>query len=397
MTEPRITLLEGSGRTFAFVGLVVLRESRKYFLRVTSNPPTGSLRDFEAVNAWNHEVIHFIQSLSTNFLYSHSIAMIRYAFNVLRNYRDFLIHREQTTMFEVVARSLTKREEDVSVIDLLEGVAVVESFKLTDPRPTVQRFLSFRDHYFPGSGNSSYRISFNYLSKRIGADRTFNLLAPLSFIALQSDSPPRAFGTLVDDLLPDMPIEQLEYAGIAELFSLFGMDVRDHLFHKLPSTPSNLRHPILYDWIEHCIELLGISRLLEVSARPSLINTIGLSKSEVECLLPAVVAFSSVPGSKLVGHKYGLANSDPELVALVIHTAALIGAVKRLTLLRETKNLPQFCPHGDECPHHASALCFRYFSPPSIEQGREDCGFARFFEHETGFKPNEAWSRLRSA
>jgi len=110
MTEPRISLLAGdAGRTFASMGLVVIRESKAFFERVVSAPPKGGRRDFEVVNAWEHEFIHFLHSISTSYMYSHAVSTIKYAFNVLDNLQEYLKVKHRPTQFEDIVRSLDAR------------------------------------------------------------------------------------------------------------------------------------------------------------------------------------------------------------------------------------------------------------------------------------------------
>jgi len=401
MSEPRISVLaRDSGRTFASTGMVVLRESKDFFQRVISSPPKPDSRDFEAILTWRHETIHFIQSLSTAYLYSHSLATMQYAFNVLDNFHQLLSVWDSDTRFEQVTNALLSREFGLSVQDLLEGVAAVESFKMNIASPDVAKFLSFRNKFFPGDSNSCYRISFDYLSQYIGQPFAYHLLSPLSFLALQSDHPPKSFITIVKDILPTLSLDEVKTAPVFNLFSHFGMDIHNHLLYNLDSLSAEMRHPLLYKCIKYAIDLLGVPKLLEISARPSVIESgqfdLRLNGKMVEAVLPPMVVFSSTPGSKLGGMVFGLAKQDKELRELMMYITGLIGAAERLTLFRNETNLYQFCPHEATCPHYAPALCFNYFAPPSIEMGYKNCGFGQVFESRTGIKPDQAWKKLTS-
>ena len=267
---------------------------------------------------------------------------------------------------------------------------------MNTPNPNVFGFLKFREDFFPGRSDSCYRKSFDYLSEHIGQSFAYYLLAPLSFVALQSDHPPKSFVAIIEDLLPNTSPDELIRATMPELFSHFGMSIHDHLLYNLNSMPVKLRHPILYECAKYAVNLLGTSDLIEMAARPSLIESSGISLEAAESLLPPMVGFSSSPGAKLEAMTFGLTKQDKELGQLIEHTTGLIGAAERLTLFRESSDLYQFCPHSTSCPHYASALCFNYFSPPSIELGHANCGFIRFFESRTKMKPYEAWVKLNS-
>ncbi|MEB2288916.1 MAG: hypothetical protein OZ934_12465 [Anaerolineae bacterium] len=398
MPEPRITLLpQESGRTFAFSGMVIVRESKAFFERVFSAlPQIADDRAFELVLAVCHEMIHVLQALSTAFLYSYSVAIVQRAFEVLDHLDVLLKDKGRTTAFAETYRLLEVRHKALSVRDLLEGVAVLESYKLAAPTPSALEFLALRERLFPGDSTSCYRISYDYLAARIGPFAAFDLLAPLSFLALQSDDPPSSFQTIVDDLLPRTRPEHLAQASVADLFTAFGMSAGDHLLYNLDSMPQDMRHPVVYECARFAAATLGVPTLLEIGARPALINRLDPALGATETLLPPVIAFSSSPNAKLEALSSGLASQDPALAELIVHLTGLVGAAERLTVFRDASDLHQFCPHRTTCPHFAAALCHHYFAPPSLELGYAHCGFIRFFEGRTHMKPNQAWAALNA-
>ena len=81
----------------------------------------------------------------------------------------------------------------IAMLDLLEGVAVLESFKLCTTNADVKNFLAFRDQHVPGSEKSVYRWSFNWLADAIGPEAAYELLGPVSFFALQTTAPETEF------------------------------------------------------------------------------------------------------------------------------------------------------------------------------------------------------------
>jgi len=340
---------------------------------------------------------------------------MRFAFNILDNFDQFLDNLDKTSMFEAFAKKLsikqhiTRQRELLdgiydtvtfrcSVRDILENVALLESFKLSDPKPTVERFLGFRHKYFAGDSNSLYRNVFDFLSQRIGSKGAYSLLSPLSFIALQGDNPPESFGTIVDiieDLLADgMSLQQLESADMPKMFSLLEMgDIHNLWIYNLDSVSDKVKETTPFQCAKYAVNLLGASKLIEISARPSFINS--LARDTVKCLVPLVTVFSSAAGSDLKGLVRGIAAEDEELKYLIVGRVGLVGAAERLTLYREQKDLHQFCPHYNSCPHYKSGLCFNYFTPPSIELGYDKCGFIEAFESRTKLKPIDAWIQLK--
>ena len=398
MSEPRVILMNDSARTFPSAGFVAIRESKTYIEKILSNTPKDNGRDYEAIMAIRHEMIHFLHSFTTAYLYNHAVEMVRYAFNILDHFPEFLASKNQKTPLESVIDKLELREYGISVRDILEGVAVVESYKMNTPNPNVEDFLKKRDHYFSGREDSYYCRSFDYLSEKVSQEFAYHLLAPLSFLSLQFDNPPKYFQIIVEDNLPGLSLEKLIRASVPELYECFGMDINKHILFALDDLPPNMKHPVLLECAVYAASSCGVWNLLEFAARPSLIE-LSRIKPEPECLdglMPPLLVTSSSPGSKLQALYFGVARNDREMSALMIRLQGLIGAAERLTKWKD-KSLPtpQFCPQQGNCPHHKSALCFEYFAPPSIELGYKNCGFIRDFESRTKIKPNEAWCMIK--
>ena len=81
-------------------------------------------------------------------MYQHSLLQFRAAIDLLRNVDQYRVS-SQPTPFEAVTRALSSRADVFSVRDLLEGVAVVESFELTTASPDLEGFLGFRETNLP--------------------------------------------------------------------------------------------------------------------------------------------------------------------------------------------------------------------------------------------------------
>ncbi len=164
MSEPRITLVKEEGLTFPFAGLVVFRASKILIDQVLSKSLTHDVGSFKIIGTYWHEIVHYIQSISTSYLLNHSTSLLYLADGVLKGIAD-PDQPDKSRRFAVISRLIAKRtsETDLSPKDILEGVAFVESFKLTDSNPTIDRFLEFRDRYYPGDGESYYRRTFDYL------------------------------------------------------------------------------------------------------------------------------------------------------------------------------------------------------------------------------------------
>jgi hypothetical protein len=339
---------------------------------------------------FEHEVIHFIQAITSAYLQNQSIELVATGVPLLRNHADLLsIPEGKIPLFAKSAKRLSARTADgLSCRDLLESCAVVESFKLVDLQPSLDRFLNFRDSFFPGDITSPYRRGFDWLAAHVGRSFAYELLAPICFVAFSGDNPPENFSTIVEDHLPE-DLSGLTALSIEGIFSTFGMNIKNHFLHQIDQY-SDKNSPVLLPCAKAAVAMIGLERLFEVAARPSLINST-LSPAEMDFLLPPVVAFSSSSGQKLQGSVNGLARTDTTLGSLVMELCALLGAAERLTILRQENTLYQFCPHKLACPHYASGLCFRWFAPPSLELGHEKCGFVKKFSAVAGAAPSDIW------
>jgi hypothetical protein len=69
---PRLLASE-SGRTFASVGVVVLRESYDYMQRLIRSKGAVTERDYVLLNTLHHEYIHFLHTITTAYVYQHSL------------------------------------------------------------------------------------------------------------------------------------------------------------------------------------------------------------------------------------------------------------------------------------------------------------------------------------
>lgn len=395
MNEPRISLLPGdSGRTFAYAGFIVLRENESYFNHMMQNHMNDE-RAYEVALAYNHEIIHYLHSITSAYLYSHSFALVQAGVSILHNFDQFLDIKEQETEFERITKELLNRELAFSVRDILEGVAVIEAYKLIAPNPTVENFINRLEYFFGDNKNSIYRKTFDYLAENIGFHYAFHLLSPISYIALQGENPPQLFKTLVENHLPNLPVDLLIDASISDLFSFFQLDIKQTMIFNLDDATDEMKHPLLYKFAQHAIETLGTETLSEIAARPSLSNRLQIEEVH-DAILPPVILFSPSGGAKAHFRTFGLARTEPNLSTLIVHLAGVIGAVERLTLYRNSTNLYQFCPHKSNCEHYDSALCFNYFTPPSLELGFANCGFPHYFTSQAKRMPAVAWSQFKS-
>jgi len=192
MPEDPVVLLNGpAGRTFIETGLVVIRETRS---RLFSRVSPSSDRDLLNNITLHHEWVHYLQSITCSAVHRAAQEVLRYSIDAvvaaantgrvpqsiheqITQWGERLYGRRSDTGVKVdeIAGgeffTFIPESHQIGMLDILEGVAVLESFKLCIEDPTPERFLLFRDQYLPGNEKSVYHRSFNWLAHAIGGDR----------------------------------------------------------------------------------------------------------------------------------------------------------------------------------------------------------------------------------
>ena len=173
------------------------------------------------------------------------------------------------------------------------------------------------------------------------------------------------------------------------LFALAGGALQDHFASRLAELDDAHRLPTLTPILEHALRHMDPRTVLAYAANPAALGR--APEAHIQALHPPVILMSSDRTGKVSTKLTGLAAENRDFGASLIHLTALCGAVERL--LFPTADRYQFCPHGG-CEHRQAGLCFRYFTPPSVERGHEQCQFPPSFESITGASPRAAWAGL---
>lgn len=277
---------------------------------------------------------------------------------------------------------LPPETDQLSLLDLLEGVAVLESFKLTTRGGTHDDFLRFRDDVFPGDLRSPYRWTFNWLASDIGAQAAYDLLSPVTYVSLQTHNPQATFGRLSQNLADGGEAAAVAAAGEPErLWELLGVDASRTWLAVFEASQPETRHVTLDPGIVAAVAALGADELARIGAQPSRVTP-----DQADVLRPPLTAFG---GEQRVVFQPA-PHVDDALGAAVVAWTSWVGAAERLALSAEA-DLYQFCPHSEACPHHASALCHRHFAPPPLEAGWERCNFIAKMRQELGTEPAALW------
>jgi hypothetical protein len=421
MSEPVIVLPDGAGRTFIESGLIAIRSSRDRLFEKRESRSSGSWMNSVAVH---HEWIHFLQSITCAAVHTASQLILTKSREVVqaaakgdipetlsRELRDAesAVYATGTDermrihdMGSAVVFDWVEDNERVDMLDLMEGVAVLESFRMCTANAEPEHFLAFLDEHFPGDGNAVYRRAFEFLAEAIGLEAAFELLPPISFIALQDKQVPQAFvrhvGVLAGVDYKSQPLrgnglkrgprdkaldprDLTEYPALLEALELD--DDTWGLPHAFTDGEPETGHVCLDPCGVLAVQRLGLDRVLQLAAVPH-----RLTPEEFQVLRAPLTVYSG--DDRTIIEPNGAL--DVQVHRNVIYATSLTGAALRL--IDRDKRPYQFCPQAGRCPHFENALCYRQFAPPRESRSYEECGFPMLTKAEVGMDPSELWAAV---
>lgn len=399
---PVISLAKGYGQARIETGLVIMRDSRaRLFEPAAPESETAWLRSI----ALHHEWVHYLQSITCAAVHALAQQVLQLSARILAAGPDTPhdLHAELKAVSEEIYGRRWDSDDSVHIVDrpgmtimvpipdshhlgmldILEGVAVLEAFKLCTPATaTVQDFLRFRDDYFPGELRNPYRWAFNWLGSDVGAQAAYDLLAPVSYVSLQSTDPAADFIRISDRLAGEEPGRLAELVDLARLTEYATEAPATTWLEAFVGGEPESGHVTLDPCATAAVGALGAWGLAELGASPSRVRA-----DDMDALFPPVMAFSGDGTVELAQASY----ADGALVASVLAWTACVGAAERLTMAAEL-DVYQFCAQHQRCPHYDSALCHRYFRPPMPSAGWERCGFPAMIGREAGLEPAALWA-----
>jgi len=398
-----IRLLKAStGESMLSTWIMVLAENSKFIKKhVLTDPKYSNPRAIEAVLALNHEGIHFWQALSTPIVYKLSKDLVDLSFEVIKIFKAKNFNSTNLTdfrrRFDTLRSVLRKSFEGLSCLDIIEGVAVIEAYKMTYSHKSPGGFIDYLYNYFPNI-ESKYTKSFRLAKKALGLEVAYELLSSISYLALHGQYPAKTFKTSID-YISSLSASDFIDIELKDLVILLGYD--DFLHKRFQcrseangSVPDDLFHPILSPYVMLALKRYGARKLIKLSACPHKIY-----ERDVKWLsdiVPPLVVFSTGRGGQVNGVVMGLAKEQPKKnTTSNILTTAIVGAVERILLSVEGEDVSFMpCPH-EQCPVHNTKLCHKYFSIPSLAIGGwSSCGFPTFFEVSFGANPKSLWNTL---
>jgi len=399
-----IPLSRGYGQTRIETGMVIMRDGAGRIFR----PAEARLSETAWLKSvvYNHEWIHYLQSITCASVHFAARRILTLAMDILAagpETPDTLYDDFKTLHTEVYGRRWDSDEQvriydrpggptiiqpipeshKLGMLDLLEGVAVLESFKLCTEGATVQDFLRFRDDHFPGEARDPYRWTFNWLGSKVGAEAAYELLAPVSYVSLQSTDPAADFVRLCELLAKEeLPLRLREFTEPGRLFELARVEESITWLVRYESGAPADGHLTLDPGIAAALTAIGSEELARIGALPSRVQP-----AQMEVLSPPLTVLAGDGALQFIRAPH----ANDQLAYSVLASTALVGAADRLTMTANV-DVYQFCPQAEACPHYYSALCHRYFHPPRAGVSWESCHFIELMQQHAGDEPAALWA-----
>ena len=323
---------------------------------------------------FHHEVVHFLQGLTTSTGHKYSLALLslykrmcedssrgRLTLRRMRKYR----HERQ--FYESLSGSPWK---GLKTRDMMESTAVIEAFMASFQDPTLAMFEDYLAEFYPDPAHP-YRTVLEIVRDRFGLDMAVELVPRLTFIALNTSQPVRNFLRFLD-ILDGAPLLHALVQDTRALASAVGSP----LFPELLS-PEMLRdahdvHPFLFSYVEELWAAGGLARWCDYFAKPSRLLRPDAPESLNGKFLPPLIVFS---GGEWCWN--GAAKSwTRDMQMFYFSVSAVGGACDRLLGAARPY---QFCVHT-ACPVYETALCYSWYAPPPAGRDHKLCEFPKLFD-----------------
>ena len=374
-----MTIIEGAdGVTLTSTGMIAFREHADFIDKFFAGESTDSERGFRFVMTLNHEAVHFLQCFTASFPYSFSVSVFELCTQLMDTARQGQLSRkvamEFRDAFHSRARQFNAEHKGLTTIHLLEAMAVSEAYRATVSQSRKGDHLAFLDFMRTQAPElkSVYRLAFEIVASIHGDSAAYNLTSRLCFLALNSESPPEHFLTMVHSLPRDSGVELSEVPAIS-LLSSFGIDISQTLLAQIErGLPPAFEHPVFAPFMKELANLGDVHQQYELAARPGDLYSSGTQSTN---LVPPLAVFSGGRGRIM-----GLAQkwSRVELFHYFDATA-MIGACFSLM---SGQRYYQSCPHT-QCDLNKSAICHSWFAKPQNIPWT-DCAFPKRFPVQFG-------------
>ena len=415
------------------------------YSKINSNKAPSTKQDIAVT--FLHEIVHFLHSLSTVFLYNYSTVYWQ-GYNKLIHYlRKFgpcndVVDWTQLTEDTIRKNWLLDPEQQLNNIDIIEGLAVFLSYRMTFADKSHNDFIDYLRYRH--EGQEHYKRAYNLISKEFGG-HAFELFSPICYLAMQTEHPYKSFYEIVSQLSqlkvanPDCYRDLVEDANICKMLDILNLSAEEHLLHVLMNLKEGGDEPniILKPYLKYLItgikdKVLSLDTLSDIMARPyqylpfedggllsffylpsqkatdgsfhlfrsnimqfKLQPPVRIYFNEKDALGGYGFHMSSASNFKLLGPTSVFLNELPlsthsddyinKYYTYIQQFFAMVGIIRGLAFAN-TGQIEMICGH-DKCPLHSDKLCCSYLWFP--DQNYSECVFKSFVETQTGHNYSE--------
>jgi hypothetical protein len=360
---------DAEGITLLSNWLIVLREDADFADKIQSGEVKDRERAYRLVLTLNHEGIHFLQGMTCALPYSYSVNLLGLCSELMEVSRagklDSGSFGSYCDRYADFARIFESPREGISTTDLMEAMAVVESFRATSTIVSPQRFGSYLQAFFPDPA-STYRRVIDLVAHEFDLETALSLTSRLCFLALNGDVPAENFWYFLRRVSSSQKKTAKEMNAL-DLAELVRLDPRQFLVANYAMVMAKGgEHKILSPFIQRLRSTAEFEETFEFAARPGDCLRDAESPRFAD-IVPPLVLYSGGRGRVM-----GLAKQwNTEQLFTYVDAGALVGACQRLF---RSGGLYLGCP-WTECPLHETALCHAWYAIPTSDWS--NCAFPK--------------------
>jgi hypothetical protein len=379
---------------------------------VTEDDVTELVRrhEYDELHPMFHEVMHFYQAISTNFLFWFS-ASFAFTEGALLNLFAVLFLKEQTfedalkspsplgskTVFDKLVATLTSDQAPISTLDVIEGNAEHFAYRALWFFGSGSEFTRHLQSRHPGT--NKYSRAYLYAYEKLGA-AAYDLFGPICFLALQAQKPGEAFVGIVEAATKARTSAEVAGDPVAFLFNVTNKSYDDcfihHFIHhgltekfKHPDftignklyayTDGNNKlvdegaHPVLQPYLQKAVQYAP-AKVVDFFARPYyyMLEVTPQHTKDIcgfiHKLFPPLIVSRKSRNPLVFGITEELGRT---YFVRMVYATALSGVVSRCYAGVTDIML---CSHS-ECPLYEKKLCHRWLIIP---EDYKKCGFPQF-------------------
>lgn len=345
----------------------------------------------------SHEVIHFIHSVATSYMYRQAIRMwgeVRRCRNHVRDLPNGQpIHLPlvgvkgiSETLADFGRKSTLLSAppiEGITAYDVLEGAAVFISHRMHLPDMGHDDYLGRLVQMF-GDASSPYCNAYRLGAEFFGED-FFEVFSPLCFFALCSADPGSTYCRSLQAIGKSGFLRRNRRPSVREIGEIVAASGVGRLRTAAEELQNKLQHPILTPYMLQITRNPANPPIVEFAARPYAYENVDL----FELFMPPIVRHRGVlsVGARKLPDFLGLPGDVPDEerrrqnTSFLVHFMAVCGAAVGMEKEHaERADCYMQCPHT-ACPYYSLRLCHTFVPvPPSFEE----CGFVSTFEDVFG-------------